>query len=353
MKSLSAFILIILLSMGANGQITITQSDMPHAGEAFITTAAPPDLTIDPEQTGANYTWDFQDLSPSSSTVDSFIDESDLPTVYQLFFFGANLADKTGYAVNFDQFTLDEVYNVYKSTSSSFEQYGYAGTLGGIPIPIVYGDKDVLYHLPLNFGDIDSSESNFVFNLPGFAYISQQRKRVNAVDGWGMVKTPAGSFDALRIKSTISDVDSIYIDSLNYGTNIPLLSYEYKWLSVATGIPVFQINAQDLLGAPVVTQILYQDTTFHTGIHEVSSNPKNPFMVYPVPASEFLKLQFTENMKKPAHIMISNSLGARVYEEEIKQPGSFINVAGWSNGIYILTVTEGESSYHSKFVIHH
>ncbi|HUM47536.1 MAG TPA: T9SS type A sorting domain-containing protein [Chitinophagales bacterium] len=353
MKFFHLLIVIVAAIAEVNAQVTITQSDMPQPGETFISTNLVNDLTIDPLETGEDHTWNFQQLIPLTSVTDTFSDQSGLPLLYQLLFSGANLADKTGYAISIDQFTLDNVFLVYKNTSGAYEQLGFAGTLGGIPVPVIYEENDVIYHFPLQFGAVDSSQSDFSLGLTGVGYVSRQRKRINTADGWGTVTTPAGSFDVLRVTAAITDVDSVYLDTLNYGTKVTLKSYEYKWLAKESGIPVFQVNAQEVLGVPVITQIFYQDTVLHTGIHELQNSTANLVDVYPNPAGKWLQLQINEPLAKPMAVVITGMTGQVILQRNIQQAATFIDVSDWSNGIYFLNVVKNGSVSSTKFVVQH
>ena len=352
-KFCSVSLLLCVLAISSKAQITITQADMPQPGDAFISTSALVDLSIDPEETGSNHAWNFGTLVPLNSAPDSFYSQSGLPAVYQLFFFGSNLADKSGYNVSFDQFSLEDVYLVYKNSSASLQQYGYAGTFDGIPVPIVYNSKDVIYNFPLEYGNKDSSSSDFAFGLPGIAYVSQNRKRVNEADGWGTITTPVGTFNTLRVKSTITDQDSVYLDTLSTGTNVSLKSYEYKWLAQGSGMPVFQINAQDLLGVPVITQIIYQDTTFHTGMPLMAGGNQVQLAVFPNPASRQVMLHVVGNSTNHFTVVISGISGHVMYHSMCEQKESAIDVSSWENGIYFLEVMENGIYGHQKFVVQH
>jgi hypothetical protein len=353
MKNLFCIILIVTISSSANAQITITQSDLPQAGDNFILSNAFADLTIDPEQTGANYSWNFGDVTAITSRADTFYNQSGLPIIYQLFFFGANLADKSATSISFSQITLEDVYQVFKSSASQFEQYGYAGTFSGVPLPIVYNSKDVIYHLPLHYGDVDSSDSDFEFELPGLIYFSQNRHRVNKVDGWGTITTPIGIFNALRVKSTITDEDSIYVDTLGLGTNVAVKSYEYKWLAAGEGLPVFQINAEDLFGIPVITQVIYQDTSFHTGVNEITANLNSVATLFPNPANQLIQIQIIKEIKHPLPITVSTASGKIFYHGTVTENLSFIDVSEWSNGLYFLEIIEDGIIHHLKLVVQH
>jgi hypothetical protein len=79
---------------------------------------------------------------------------------------------------------------------------------------------------------------------------------MNFVDGWGTLKTPFGIFSVIRIKSLISQRDSLYIDSLGTGFPMQRTITEYKWLGKNSGIPILQISEEGFS----VTAI-YRDST--------------------------------------------------------------------------------------------
>lgn len=353
MKHYLVSVCLLIASFPSGAQITITQVDLPHSGQSFITTSAVVDFTIDPSQTGANVTWDFQQLTPLTSAADTFYGLSELSFLYQLLYAGANLVDKTPYNIAIDQLMLEDVYLVFESNANELKQYGFAGTIDGIPVPVIYSDKDVIYNFPIEFNGVDSSTSGFALGLTGLGYVSQQRKRVNTVDGWGTVKTPAGIFDALRITSVITDVDSVYLDTLGFGTNVTLKSYEYKWLAQEGGTPVLQINAQDVLGVPVITQITYQDTALQTGLQAATNGTSPSVSVFPNPAGDQLQLHWNNVPMKPAIVTVTDLSGAVVKMIEMKQPVEILHTASWKNGIYFLQVEYDGGIQHITCIVQH
>jgi hypothetical protein len=125
----------------------------------------------------------------------------------------------------------------------------------GAPLPAKYDVPDKYYQFPMNPGTNWSSTSNFEISIPDFAYLGIQKSRTSIVDGWGTLITPFGTFQTLRVKSMITEYDSIYIDSISMG--IPLLRNitEYKWLAKDQGIPVLQINEEGN-----ITTAIYRDS---------------------------------------------------------------------------------------------
>jgi hypothetical protein len=343
---LSLLLSAIFVSSSAISQITITDADMPAAGDVFFLDSAVPDLTIDLSQTGANQQWDFSNLSLLTSDGDTFIAADDLPLTYGLFFLSSNLAEKSALSFSSDLITLEDIYTVYKKSSSQYQIDGYAGTFSGIPLPVVYASKDVVYRFPLNYGNTDSADADVAFSIPGLVYFSQERHRVNEVDGWGTVTTPVGIYDVLRVKSTITDVDSFYVDTLGGGYQLTVKSYEYKWLAANKGIPVLQINATDVAGIPVISQILYQDTALQSGIKEPTG--ASTLQIVPNPAADVITMKFNSDLPSP--YIIYNAAGA-VMTSGAERRSAQLDVSKWPSGIYRAVALNSGRLLSSSFVI--
>jgi gliding motility-associated-like protein len=114
----------------------------------------------------------------------------------------------------------------------------------------------------MNYGNVDSSNSGFAFPLPNIGFYAKKQFRKNTVDGWGTLKTPFGTFQTLRVKSEIDIVDSIHIDTLGFGFNIPRQKiYEFKWLANGKDIPILQIDAtQGFGGGLTIDRVNWQDS---------------------------------------------------------------------------------------------
>ncbi len=251
------FLAVSILSMG---QPAITQSDMPSVGDTIRTRSTMMAPGINYQATGTNFTWDFSSLSGTVTAADTFIAVTATPLIYQLAFNlpfdpnRANLASPQEDISFIPNFPLTEITEFYKKSAASYAQCGFGATLSGIPVPIKFNNLDIWYKFPLTAGSAkDSSMVSFSQGLPGFGHLSIVRKRVNEVDGWGTVITPAGSYSCLRMKSVVQENDSIYIDTLNFGFNLPRNYTEYKWLASGKGIPVMQVSTVNLV--PVFTWI--------------------------------------------------------------------------------------------------
>ena len=255
------------LAFALPAQIQIGQNEMPHAGDELNRTRANNSFNIDYGTTGPDHEWDFTDLTAAGEDITAYQSVASTNFVYAIayadVFFNANRANhaKAGVDIAFNQLLpIDNPYTFLYHSATVYRKVGFGVELSGIPVPIIFNSPDVVYELPLDYGDVSASGSGYELNIPTLAYYGYSQERDNEVDGWGTIATPAGSFDVLRVKTTIAGHDTINLDTLSLGFNIdrPLV-HEYKWLAQDLRVPVLQINTTELFGTEVVTEIFYYD----------------------------------------------------------------------------------------------
>ncbi|MBK9401632.1 MAG: T9SS type A sorting domain-containing protein [Bacteroidetes bacterium] len=286
-------LLTLLCSQIGFSQITITSSDMPSAGDTARRTQAPIQLGLNYQATGANHTWNFTNLRYQAQQVDTFLSVSSTNFLYALFFsnlpFNTNRANvaTNGQAFPANPFiTITDPYNFYYRSSTDYRQVGLGASFQGIPLPVAYTQKDKIYEFPLNYGDVDTSVSAWNVALPSLIYYGSNQTRINEVDGWGTLNTPYGTYQALRVKTTLIASDTISIDTLNLGLNIDRpLTREYKWLANGDIVPVLQITTTEIFGIEIVNSILFRD---------VVPNVTPGILPTAICAGSTLQLPFTE-----------------------------------------------------------
>jgi hypothetical protein len=287
-------VFLILFFTSAQAQITITKNDIAQARDTIRVSNANNINTFNYAVTDTNYFWDFSTLTYNTQRVEEYISIFRTGFTYNLFFADlpfnpnrANMAQETNLALP-AIISSSESYNFFYRNDNAFEQVGIGTTLNGIETAIRFDDNDVIYRFPLQYGDVDTSDSEYDFNLAGFAYYHLQQSRINEVDGWGIIVTPLDTFQALRVKTTLIMRDSLYIDSLNFGFALPRpREVQYKWLALGRKIPVLQINTRSGFGSSFVTGAFYQDNApipvDTTGIFE-RKNITGSLKIYPNPA---------------------------------------------------------------------
>ncbi|MBN3036214.1 MAG: hypothetical protein JW861_11555 [Bacteroidales bacterium] len=248
----------------ASAQIVIDQNDMPGIGDTIRYDVTYNISGINYTATGSGFTWDFSDLgSLLPQEADTFVHVWSTPILYQLVFlypFVANLASPQEEFTLIPGFQMTEVFNFYKNTSSSYNEVGKAFTVNDLPLPFLYSEPDVIYRFPLQFSDLDSNTCEWNVGLPGLGYYGSTLKRKNHADGWGTVITPFGTFEALRVKTTVEQRDSVYVDTLGFGFAFNYDRIEYQWLAKGFGRPLVKVTESGIL-PPVIEYLNFPEVT--------------------------------------------------------------------------------------------
>lgn len=266
MKAIFYFILLSALSnlISAQSPIVITEDDLASAGNSIIISNANPLSVTDPDLTGADYEWDYSALETINTDTSIWLNEEETNPVYFWLWLSSDIAEQSVSDIVNDFLSVEDVFNYYAKDEEEFALTGFAGTIGGIPLPVSLSEDDLIYALPLEYGNSFSSTGEFSIDIPGIGSWYETRDRSTTVDGWGTVITPYQTYEVLRTKSVVLISDVITYDAIE----IPF-SYtttEYKWLAKNGGIPVLQINAQTVLGAESVTQVFFRNENLENAV---------------------------------------------------------------------------------------
>lgn len=236
------WLLVGLMSV-AKGQITITKSSMPVAGDTIrFSTALAADLPSGWMKKGASQSWDFSNLEAQTSALREY--QSASKTMYAFYFFGQT-GLKTADTIGGGPITFTNVYSFYSASNSVFKAEGLGYTYSGIPLASMYEDEDEIYQFPLQYNDSDVSTYKFTFAIPGQQLFSfkQAGIRTNVVDAWGSIKTPYKEYtDVIRVKTFVDGTDTIETQFFKQG--LPRKQVIYQWLATSEKIPVMEISGQ-------------------------------------------------------------------------------------------------------------
>lgn len=348
-KSLLTLLMVSLISL-VQAQITINSADVTHSGDLYTVSTGVAFAGMDATVTGPNLNWDYSLLTASSTTIDTIFDESATGSLLSVYYINSAFnSNRSNQAKHGNSFTLgtvsvDAVWDFYYNTSASFNEPGFGAIVNGAPLPIAYSSRDIIYSFPLTYNSTNTSNFGYAIDLTTTLgiYYGVQKSRTNLVDGWGSVTTPYGTFNCLRLKSTIIEVDSIYIDSLGFGFSTPpITTNEYKWLGNGKGIPVLQINTS--VGG-VVSQITYRDSLTSTNVSDLSG-PKTEGVIFPNPTSSeaFLNLNsgLIGNFKLEIYGMEGNLISTEVIQlsSDIKMSPLNLERKNLAEGNYMLKVS--------------
>ncbi len=261
MKIIFTLCSLLLATLGTHAQITIGQAEMPYANDELVRTRAVTNPAINYAATGPAHTWNFPNLAVNAGDTVNYQTVASTNFIYAIvyadLFFNPNRANhaKPGTDIAFSGLLpVQNPYTFRYRSNSTYRTVGFGVELSGIPLPIIFDQHDVIYELPLDYGDASASHSSYNVEIPNVGYYGYQQDRENIVDGWGGITTPGGTWDVLRVKTTLTMRDSVF----GFVIDRPV-QREYKWLAQGLRVPVLQINTTEIFGFEVVTAIYYYD----------------------------------------------------------------------------------------------
>jgi hypothetical protein len=361
-RSLAFLVISIFITLQLNAQITITGDDMPIPGDTVRKSFTTFLEGFDYQQGGPDQTWVFDELTVISQQVDTFMSVDETPTIYQLFFnnqwiypdYNATVALKLAQFTGIPGLSLTDSYLFIINEDDEYREVGYGAAIEGVQIPVQFQEIDTIYRFPLEYGNIDSAHSLLEIDIPDLGYLMVSKFRRNTVDGWGTLTTPYGEFQTLRVKTEISEYDSLYSDSLGIGIPVIRNIIEYKWLANGHPEPILLISEEPFL--LTATYIDSVRTTF-VGVPEIRKN-RFDFSVYPNPCSHYLTVKY--ELEEDAEVQISiNS----IYGNELKRFTQGRQEQGYYNqilylkengiraGVYLVNLTIDKVSHVRKIVI--
>ena len=270
-KQLLSVLFLALFSQQLAAQSTYTSTNYAAVGDSFYITNAN-DLVTDFETTGTNHTWDFSTLtgtsqnylqfrSPTATGVSIFL----FPYIYNSNNTNLSSTDGTSNTLSFGGQTIGitDKNDYFKKSTTELKQVAssykldYNGTQ--IPVPTQYTSPDVVYAFPINFGNTNTSNSEYTTNIPSVYYQNHTMTRTNVVDGWGTVTTPYGTFpNALRMTTTLVQNDTIAI----IGNGLPRVirtTRELKWLDTSKKYPVLIVTQSNTGSVWTTTNVQFID----------------------------------------------------------------------------------------------
>jgi hypothetical protein len=242
--------------------------------------------------------WNY-DLTPTSQGIDMYKRPSQLGplisfTISNPSLYGYKIADSIpGISLVIPGITISNLHTFFDKmvTPRCYSAQAFADYVAGLALGANYIVPDAWYLFPLDYNDNDSTDFNLKFGA-GAAFGMQQRGyRKTRVDGWGTITTPYFTTPAecIRVRSEITEVDSISLDSLSFG--IPRTTIEYKWLVKGEHYPALWVTAISLGGLEVPLTMRYRDiyrpelNGGGTGVAGPVSSDKG-IIAYPNPAKD-------------------------------------------------------------------
>lgn len=332
----------------AFSQITVTHTDMAVANDHVIISSSNA-KNLNFNATGANFTWDFSTLVPASQTIDTFIAPSQMSLLTQIQF--GSFAPASYKATYFqkvtnlplDQLTMlpvtiDKIFQYSRLTADSMTSIGYSISVSGSEVPFRSAKIEKNYNFPIQYGNTTFSKGYTKFDINPIynAILIQRREHASTVDGWGSIVTPYGTFNALRIKHEINEIDSIMITSAGVSTWYPVpipLKKEYEWWTNGEKEPILKIFTYDLNGLETISAVEYRDIDRNLGAL-IALDEDDNFKIYPNPVENVLAIHSNFTMKDVQIVNVEGEIISQ-YDTNV----SSLDVSELQSGIYFLKVT--------------
>ncbi len=347
------------ISSLTQAQITINASDLPSPNDTVLVGIST-QTSLDFQTTGANYTWDFSSLTANSQRIDTFYNVSSASALYQLSFnnfltpnykadyynklLNNNLPNIPG-----GQVSIDKPVFFTKNSSSKSEIVGMGVEINGVEIPVKADTIDEVYQFPMTYNNSWTSRSYLYMDMnPAFdAIFVRHQLRQSIVDGWGTITTPFGTYDVVRVKSTITYTDSVKIDITGTGNPIWLpmptpQDIEYTWWSNNNKIPLLKVIER----GGTTNSIEFRGTTSYAGVNQQKNN--NPLSIYPNPTTNVLNINLGDYNN--AQIQVLDITGKTIFNTNTTNTTNSINVSSFNKGVYFIKITTNNKTITKQFV---
>jgi hypothetical protein len=305
-----SFLLIILyITISAKAQPVLISSEMAPFGSNWTLTYTQSFSVMDTTIQGANATWNFSGMQPSSNSFTINIVDPAL-TPYAASFPNSNYAYHESPSVAYRYFHLN---------SNKMERVGSWTSTGGLR---TYSDPQIEYVFPLTLGTYNHDTWHNSASSTGGIY------ELNCI-GYGNLILPSGTYnDALMVR--------VYVEESF------LSFYAYFWYSSSSGIVLVQYIAGDGFFIP-------QSLSYASSISLATNiNSKDIFtnFHYTNPVTSDLSILFNKKTNEKIDYEVSNSIGQKILYGSIENnEGSLhIQMDKLDSGLYFVTFRENQKS---------
>lgn len=359
MKKNLLHLIALAITTNAWAQITINSADLPTTSVLYVRDNAQNTSVIDLNVTGPNTIWDYTGLTSNGLDTIQYMTVASTNFAYQLYFNSPFSPDyDSDLAINGVDFpsiplvpiTITDVVNYFKKANNDgYYQTGFGASISGIPASIKYTPRDKVLPLPCTFGLTQTNPFEWNFQVPTIGAYGQRKTRTVEVDGWGTLNLPNdGTYNVLRVKSTIEGVDTLYIDQFSFGIAIPSTQTEYKWYAQGEGEPILSVN-EGIAG--ITANYKHHEPT---GIDN-KNILHNKFDVFPNPSNEITQIKYYTPITGSVTILMLDITGKVVFNQQEQSIANSnntfqVNISHLPSGFYTLQILQQGSISSAKFI---
>jgi len=246
---------------------------------------------------------------------------------------------------------LSDLNQFSRKTADSITSLGYSLSVNGQALPFKSDTIETHYKFPTNYED--------TFSTRGYTYIDlnpvtdfklkQYRQRTSVVDGFGTLITPFGTFEVLRIKSVINELDSVYQTFFGGGSwnVLPLtVTTEYEWWAQGKDEAMLKIVATENNGTPQIRSIEYQD--IYLGLDASLEENSFEFNLVPNPANNLISITSDLAIEQIKVIGLDGSVVLKQNANNVSK--ATIEISTLQTGVYFVEVSSGKFTATQKII---
>lgn len=344
MKKLYAFIFLSFLYFATFSQIVIEGSGFiqPNTTLSYETVAAfNADALIN--TSGQNASWNIENWNDATPVLENYVSLENLSVIIQMNFFNQTL-NPIWYSTHALEGELDlnledldlpieitEPRLYFRTDETGYYNTGLSFTAMGLPMVTKNEIVERIFKFPMHYGDVDTSALKFLIAVPLVGSYGQSGTRSSLVDGEGVLVTPYGSYQTLRVKSIIHITDTIESDYIGGGQSfIRPEQINYTWLSPDVKGPVLEIVTSQ--GEIISSKLFVEDVT-----SAKSLSVQNQVNLYPNPATDFVYIE--SPFAEKANVKLYDLQGKLVLNQQVKNQK--IDVSKLPAGMYIVNILDG------------
>jgi hypothetical protein len=334
-------------------QITLLENDFPNTGDTVRFSTAT-DTPNDPNTAGQSYTWDYSSLVADSQFVREFtsIGFSPVqvsfglfaPTNYQASYFIPENALQLNQLGNFLPVTLSDARSYQRSLTDSITKVGFSIQVNGLDVAFPSDTIETKYKFPMTYGQDFNTVGYTVIDLnPATNLIIKQHLNVQSVvDGYGQLILPFGTFEVIRLKREIVELDSIYqsfFGAPSWFVPPVTASYEYEWITQGKKDALLKIVTRDIGGQQQIQSIEYQDVYI-----DFASLQENEVLtnIYPNPSIDKLSINSQSIINGIQIHEFNGKVVKRI--DSVNSTNLDVDISNLENGSYFVLVSTNKGS---------
>jgi hypothetical protein len=323
---------LVLSSLALHAQVSLNSPDnVPLVGTSFasqfLAVATPPGAA------GADQTWDLSALTGGTPRTYQWMDPNDYSSP-------STFPDATL------MLTGDGDSIFYKETTNGLEVVGEHTSILSFSAVVPLSDPYLAQKLPCSMGTTWTDTDAASFSIDGVPGTFTRSGVINGhADAYGTLMLPGSTVNVLRVYT--------YLNEFNDGglSDITHKRHTYSYYQLFGKVPVLRIISDTLTATFPSTTVAEQLTEWldsaSVGI-EQRAIPQSDFAIFPNPAQDQVSVMFAFPATAGDRVDVMDATGRLVHSTSINGAMKNMDVRGWNNGAYAVTLRKADGTFTTR-----